>query len=174
MSYMVGGEYQAGAKGRLVPIAGAPVAGTDEVQTLTIGGTPTGGTFKISFGGKVTGAITWSATNATLLANIQAAIDAAYGTNSAVAAAVALTAGIGTISLTFSGVNHRKKAQSLASAVENAMTGTAPTAVIAETTPGVDASFRSQGTGFTIVRQDTGQIYSNSSTTQNAPTWTEK
>jgi hypothetical protein len=29
-------------------VAGAPTAGTNEVQTLTIGGTPTGGTFKLS------------------------------------------------------------------------------------------------------------------------------
>jgi hypothetical protein len=36
---------------QLVPRA-RRVAGTDEVQTLTIGGTPTGGTFKLAFDGR--------------------------------------------------------------------------------------------------------------------------
>src|SRR5436190_23792973 len=90
-----------GAFGVVASSAGAPGAGTSEVQTLTIGGTPTGGTFKIAFDGFTTAAITWSATNATLLANIQAALDALpnVGTNGLVAAAGTLTAGIGTITL---------------------------------------------------------------------------
>src|SRR5512139_4020356 len=85
--------------------AGAPNQGTNEVQTLTIGGTPTGGTFKLAFDGHTSGPITWSATNATLLANIQAALDAManVGTNGIVAAAGTLTNGIGTITLTFGG-----------------------------------------------------------------------
>ena len=65
-----------GAIQRPLTNAGAPSAGTNEVQTLTIGGTPTGGSFTITFKGFTSGAITWSATNATLLANINTALAA--------------------------------------------------------------------------------------------------
>ena len=51
---------------------GAPAAGTNEVQTLTIGGTPTSGDFRLGVRGYSTADIAWSATNATLLANINA------------------------------------------------------------------------------------------------------
>jgi hypothetical protein len=53
-------------------MSGAPGAGTNEVQTMTIDAT--GGTFKLAFGGFTTGDITWSATNNTLLANINNAL----------------------------------------------------------------------------------------------------
>jgi len=48
-------------------VAGAPVAGTNEVQTLTIDAT--GGTFQLSFQGFTTAAISWNATNGTLNPN---------------------------------------------------------------------------------------------------------
>ena len=51
-----------GAVARVLTNAGVPSAGTDEVQTLTIGGTPTGDTFKLAFEGFITAAITWSPT----------------------------------------------------------------------------------------------------------------
>src|SRR6476659_5082238 len=84
--------------------SGAPVAGTNEVQTLTIGGAPTGGTFQLAYDGAIKAAITWSATHATLLANINTALDALGngGASWIVATAGTLTAGIGTILLTFS------------------------------------------------------------------------
>src|SRR5262249_2287564 len=44
------------------------------VQTITFGGTITGGTFTLSFNGLTTGPITWSATAATLQTNIQNAL----------------------------------------------------------------------------------------------------
>jgi len=53
-------------------MSGAPGAGTDEVQTATIDAT--GGTFKLAYEGHVTGDIAWSATNATLLANVNNAL----------------------------------------------------------------------------------------------------
>jgi hypothetical protein len=83
--------------------AGAPANGTSEVQTLTIGGTPTGGTFTLAFDGFTTAPITWSATNATLIANIDTALEALpnIGTNGVTTAAGTVTAGIGTITITF-------------------------------------------------------------------------
>src|SRR5262249_37667114 len=132
--------------------AGAPGAGTDEVETLTIGGTPSGGTFKLAFEGFVSAAITWSSTNATLLANIQAALDAlpSLGTNGAVATAGSLTAGIGTILLTFGANRTKQKIENPITVAANNMTGTAPTAAIAVTTPGVTATARGAAKGHTL------------------------
>ena len=56
-------------------VAGAPVAGTNEVQTLTIGGTPTAGSFILALDGIPTASITWNSTNATLLSAINTALD---------------------------------------------------------------------------------------------------
>lgn len=157
---------------RILPVAGAPGAGTDEVQTLTIGGTPTGGTFKLKFELQTTSAITWSATNATLLANIQAALDAltSLGTNGCVATAGTLTAGIGTITLTF-GSARTKQAVETMTVADNSLTGSSPTLAIAETTPGVDASYRGWPAGQVVMDTTNKKLYVNTGTA-NAPTWT--
>lgn len=152
--------------------AGAPSAGTNAVQTLTIGGTPTGGTMKFSFEGRNTGAITWSAVNATLLAAMNAAFDAAYGTGSIVAAAGTLTAGIGTVTLTFGG-NYAVRVVSLVTVAENALTGTSPTLAIVSTTPGVDATARGAPKGALLIDTTNGTLYQNSGT-NIAPTWTAR
>ncbi len=162
-------------EGHLGPyeVAGAPVQGTNEVQTLTIGGTPTGGTFKLAFDGHTSAAITWSATNATLLANIQAALDAMpnVGTNGIVAAAGTLTNGIGTITLTF-GANLANLAVPTITVANNSLTGTAPTLAVAETTPGVTATMRGARTGAKLIDTTNGIDYINTGTALD-PTWTK-
>ena len=160
--------------GTILEIAGVPSAGTSEVQTLTIGGTPTGGTFKIYFEGFTSSSITWSATNNTLLANLQAAIDAlpSLGTNGLIAAAGTLTAGIGTITLTAGGNRAKQALGSVLSCPTNALTGTAPTLAVEETTPGVDASFRGQSKGAIVSDTTNGIAYINTGTAL-APTWTK-
>lgn len=158
--------------GSALRVAGAPSAGTNEVQTLTIGGTPTGGTFTIAFDGFVSGAITWSATNATLLANINAALDAManVGTGGLVAAAGSLTSGIGTITLTAGG-NLAKLALPLATIGTNSLTGTSPTLAIAETTPGVTATARGCAKGAIVTDTTNGKAYINTGTPL-VPVWT--
>ena len=47
-------------------------AGTSEVQTVTITGTPTGGTFTLTFGGQTTAAIAYNATAATVQTALEA------------------------------------------------------------------------------------------------------
>lgn len=161
-----------GALGTPLLNAGAPSNGTDEVQTLTIGGTPTGGTFKLAFDGFTTAAITWSSTNATLLSNITTAIQALpnVGASGWTAAAGTLTAGIGTITLTAGG-NLTKKALNTITIADNSLTGTAPTLVNVETTPGVDATGRGQGVGAQLVDTTNKKLYINTGTAL-APTWT--
>lgn len=49
-----------------------PEDGTNEIQTATITGSPTGGTFTLSFGGQTTGALNHNATGATVQAALEA------------------------------------------------------------------------------------------------------
>lgn len=150
---------------------GAPVAGTSEVQTLTIGGTPTGGTFRLAFEGFTTGDITWSATNATLVANIDAALEALpnVGTGGVTTAVGTAVAGIGTITITFAG-NLAIKPVATITVANNSLTGTSPTLAVAETTPGVAPSGQGAAVGALLVR-DNGVLYVNTGTAA-APTWT--
>ena len=147
---MPGENYGAGVYGPYY-FAGAPVAGTNAVQTLTIGGTPTGGTFALSYEGRRTASIPWNATNATLLAALQAQLDAITGAGWIVASAGTLAAGIGTILLTFSGGDLAARAVSTIVVAANALTGTSPTVTNAVTTPGVTATYRDVQKGAVLV-----------------------
>lgn len=153
--------------------ATAPGAGTDEVQTLTIGGTPTGGTFTLRFRGEDTDPIAWSATNATLVANIDAALGALGsigGAGNVTTAVGVMTAGIGTITITFTAALGKMAVPTI-QVVSNDLTGTSPTVAVAETTPGVTATARGVPRGAEYIAEDTGVHYSNTGTT-TAPTWT--
>lgn len=161
-----------GAGGTILRMAGAPSAGTDEIQTVTIGGTPTAGTFTLTFEGHTTSAITWSSTNATLVANIDAALEALpnIGTGGVTTAVGSATSGIGTFTVTFTG-NRAKQAVALMTSTSS-LTGTSPTLAVTETTPGVTASFRGAPKGALLIREDTGVLHSNTGTAGLAPTWT--
>jgi hypothetical protein len=162
-----------GAIGAPLQSAGAPGAGTDEVQTITFGGTPTGGTFRFSYGGLTTGAITWSNVNATLVAAIDAALEAlpSIGASNVTTAVGTMTAGIGTITVTFvAGLG--KRAVVTLGVADNSLTGTAPTLAVAETTPGVDATALGAAKGALLSDTTNGILYINSGTAL-APTWTK-
>lgn len=153
--------------------AGAPVAGTDEIQTITIGGTPTSGTFTLTFEGHTTSAITWSATNNTLIANVDAALGALNNIGSASNVTTAdstLSSGIGDLTVTFVAARG-KMAVGLMTADYTALVGTAATVAVAETTPGVDASARGAPIGATLIDTTNGKAYINTGTPA-APTWT--
>lgn len=153
--------------------AGTPGAGTSEVQTLTIGGTPDGGTFKLAFDGQTTAEITWSSTNNTLRDNVDAALEALtnIGTGGVTTAVGTMTAGIGTLTITFAG-NLTKQAVNLITVADNSLTGTSPTLAVAETTPGVDADFRGASKGALVTDVTNGILYINTGTAL-APTWTK-
>lgn len=155
--------------------AGVPSNGTNQIDTLTIGGTPTGGTFVINATGfRSSPAITWSATNATLVANIDAALEGLnwVGTGGVTTAVGTMTAGIGTITLTFTGKNAKSASVPVLSATSS-LTGTSPTAAITITTAGVDATFKLARTGALLVDTVTPDLYINDSLTAGAPTWTK-
>jgi hypothetical protein len=162
----------AGTTGRVLQTPGAPSAGTDEVQTLTIGGTPTSGTFTLVFMGAETAPITWSSTNNTLVANVDAALEAlrTIGTGNVTTAVGTMTDGIGTLTITFTG-SLAKMAVPTITVGSNNLAGTDPTVAVAETTPGVTATKRGSPKGALLVRTDTGVLYVNTGT-ESAPTWT--
>jgi hypothetical protein len=155
-------------------MAGVPGAGTSEVQTLTFGGTPTGGTFTIAFDGYTTEPITWVGDDdAALIAAVDAALEALpnVGAGGVTCADGTLTNGVGTITITFGG-NLAKLAVPLMT-VTSSLTGTLPTAAITETTPGVTADFRGAKKGAIVTDTTNGVVYVNTGTSGLNPTWTK-
>jgi hypothetical protein len=143
------------------------------VQTLTLSGTPTGGTFKLAFDGQTTAAISWSATNNTLRDNVDAALEALtnIGTGGVTTAVGTMTAGVGTLTLTFAG-NQAAMAVNTVTVANNSLTGTDPTVAVEETTAGVTASFRGAKKGALVTDTTNGVLYINTGTAL-APTWTK-
>jgi hypothetical protein len=151
--------------------AGAPSAGTDEVWTLTIDAT--GGTFKLAHNGFTTAAISWSATNGTLVSNVDTALEAlaSIGTGGVTTAVGTMTAGVGTLTLTAAGNLGKSASFGTLSVATNSLTGTA-TLSVAKTTPGVDATGRGASKGATLTDVTNGIAYINTGTAI-APTWTK-
>lgn len=148
--------------------SGAPSAGTSSVNTLTVQSGTSGGSSTLTFNGKTTAAITWSATNATLLANINNALADQHGSGVFTAAAGTLTSGIGTITITAGG---RLSAQVIgAMTITNGFTG-GSAATVSETTAGVAADYRGVGVGALVMNTSNGKLYTNTGTV-DAPTWT--
>jgi hypothetical protein len=170
MAIISGGKIIEVEVSRPLIASGAPSAGTSEVQTLTIGGTPDGGTFTLSFAGFTTSAISWTATDATLVSAIDAALEAlpSIGTGGVVVADSTLTSGIGDATITFGG-NLAKLAVPLITATSS-LTGTDPTIEIAETTPGVTATARGAGQGQMYINSSDGDLYINTGTAL-VPVW---
>lgn len=159
-----------GAIGAPLQNAGAPTAGTSEVQTLTIDAT--GGTFKLAFDGFTTAAISWSATNNTLRDNVDAALEALpnIGTGGVTTAVGTMTAGVGTLTITFAG-NLALRAVPTITVADNSLTGTA-TLSVAETTPGVNATGLGAAKGSLLTDTTNGILYINTGTALS-PTWTK-
>lgn len=152
--------------------AGAPTAGTSEVQTLTLANI-TGGTFKLSYDGQLTGDITWSATTGTLIANIDAALEALpnIGTGNVTTADSTLSGGNGDLTVTFAGTLAKKAVSLIAYvAASSALTGSGATISVAETTPGVDTTHRGAIRGSLLSDLTNGKLYI--ATAANPPTWT--
>lgn len=152
--------------------AGAPVNGTNEVDTLTIQTSTSAGTFTLTTaGGRTTAPITWSATDATLIADIDAKLEAlsAIGTGGVTVAAGTGSSGIGTYTITFTGKNAASDAALLSIGTNSLTGGTAPT--ITTTTAGVAGTFTNAKTGDLLEDTSNGELYQNLSTTAGAPNW---
>lgn len=157
-------------QGGILASAGVPSNGVNAVETLTFGGTITGGTFALQFLGNTTGPIAWSATNATLISNISTALNAlnTVGSGGFTVAAGTLTNGIGTLTAT-AGANIGLVAIPVFAVVNNSLAGTSPTLAVALTTAGTQADGRKSIKGTLCVGGD-GKLYQNAGVPL-APAW---
>ena len=158
------------ALGAIYTTTGAPVNGTNEVQTIIKNSTVTAGTFKLSFQGFPSAVISWTADTAimeTALNNLPS-----IGNGGTGLVGVVVTGGPlpGTaLTITFSGSNVSKKVLPLLVLHTNSLTG-GGSMTIAEGTPGVDASHRSAPKGALLIRTDTGILHVNTGNGAD-PTW---
>lgn len=107
------------------------VAGTNEQQTITITGTPTGGTFTLTYRGQTTGTIAYNATNSTVQTALQALSTIGAGN-----ATVTGGPGPGTpYVVTFASALGAQQIRPL-TATSSLTGGTAPAITITETTAG--------------------------------------
>lgn len=105
--------------------------GTPEVQRVTITGTPTGGTFTLTFGGQTTGPIAYNATAATVQAALEALSNVDPGDIVATGGPLPGTA----VTLTFGGRLVGDQAQ--LTATGSLTGGTTPAVTVTTITPGV-------------------------------------
>jgi hypothetical protein len=105
---------------------------TNEVQTVTITGTPTGGTFTLTFRGQTTSAIAYNATSSTVVTALEALSTIGAGNVTATGGAFPGTAVVVTFTGTLAGQN-----VPLMTASGTGLTGgTNPAVSVAETTAG--------------------------------------
>lgn len=120
-------ELRYGTDGRAEPYAG----GVSEVQTATITGTPTGGTFTLTWNGQTTTAIAYNATAATVQTALEALSNIAVGD-------IAVTGGPGpgtAFTVTFRGALSDQDVAAL-TATSSLTGGSTPGVTIATTTAG--------------------------------------
>lgn len=165
-----------GAVGVPLASAGVPGAGTSEVQTITFGGTPTeGDPFALTYMGFRTADIDWTALDdAALIVAIDAALEAlpTIGTGGVVVADGTLTAGVGTVTVTFGGNLGNRIVPLVGLAPSAAYLTSGGTLAVAETTAGVDAFGLGASKGQMAVDTTNGVLYINTGTAL-APTWTK-
>lgn len=119
------------------PTVGTLMGGmTNEVQTLTITGTPTGGNYKLTFQGEQTGNIAWNATAGAVKTALEALDSIAPGDVDTAGGAHPGTPITVTFKGSYSGVN-----VSQMTADSTGLTGgTSPTVTVTTTTPAADAA----------------------------------
>jgi len=145
--------------------AGAPSAGTDEVQTITTTGTPAGGVFRLSYQGLSTGDIAYNAAAAAVDTALEALTN--IGAGGVTCAGGPLPTGV---TVTFTGALAKTAVPTLVLSYNGLTGGASPSVTIAETTPGVDATGKGAPKGALLIRLDTGVLMINTGTAA-APTW---
>jgi hypothetical protein len=118
-----------GASAPTDAITGLSTTPASEVQTVTITGTPTGGTFTLSLGGATTAALAYNAPTATVQTALQGLSTIGSGN-----VTVTGTAGT-TYTCTFAGTLANQDVATM-TAVGSLTGGTSPTVGVATTTPG--------------------------------------
>lgn len=104
-------------------------AATAEVQTVSLTGTPTGGSFKLTFDGEVTAAIVYNATTTAVRQALEALANLAPGD-------VVVGGSAGAWTVTFAGSYGGQNVPQMTADGALLTGGTTPTATVATTTPG--------------------------------------
>lgn len=152
-----------GATGSPLQYAGTPTNGTSEQQTITVTGSPSGGTYRLKFGGFVTATIAHSAASS--------AVQTALRALSSIGSSGCSVSGDGPHVVTFTGDLGKLAVSELISLHANSLTGgTDPSVSITETLAGVTATQRGAAVGAVLVDTTTGNQYANDGT-PNAPDW---
>lgn len=142
----------------------APVAGTNEVQTLTPSATLTSGAFRLKFRNERTAQLNYNAT-ATQIRDALRALNevTADGVSGATGGPISTTA----VVTTFGGHLARANVPQLTLDSSTLVGGTIN---ITTTTAGVDAAVRGMGKGTIVQAEDTGKLYVNEGDVQT-PVW---
>lgn len=143
---------------------GAPGNGTSEVQTVTVTGSPAGGTYRLKYRGAITDPIAFDAAAAT----VQSALRA-LSTIGSDGVTVSGSAG-GPYTVTFAGRLAKLAVPLIALHTKSFSGGTNPGVTIVEATPGVTATARGAGKGTLMEDTTNGLVYVNTGTA-TAPTW---
>lgn len=109
------------------------IAGTSEVQTVAITGTPTGGTFTLSYGGQTTAPIVYNATAAVVVTALTALGTVGAGNVTATGGPLPTA-----VVVTFAGALGSQDVPSLAGNGAALTGGTTPAVTVVTTTPGVN------------------------------------
>ena len=147
--------------------AGVPVAGTNEVQTITLSAAPASGSFYLEFEGFRTTELAFNISAAAMAAALNA-----LPSIGAAGVGVGLVGQVYTV--TFSGANVAKRAQPLITVPVNTLLdagAAAVGAVVAEGTPGVTATCLGAAPGALLIDTTNKELYQNTGTAA-APTWT--
>lgn len=148
--------------------AGAPVAGTNEVQTVTPSAAPASGTWRLKFEGYITSSLAWNISAAALQTALNALPSIGAG-----GVAVALNGGVYTV--TFSGANMAKRVQPMMTVQNSALKDAGDAAVtmtVAESIAGVEGTLLGALPGAILLDTTNKVIYVNMGTAA-APTWTK-
>ena len=154
-----------GAGRRAYTNAGAPVGGTDAVQTLEVSDA-TGGSYRLSFEGRLSEEIDHDATAAEVQAILEALPNVGEGN-------VTVVDDEGDYPYTVTFVNALgKRVVGILDPVHINLEGESAAVEVSEETAGVNATMRGHGKGTLYVDTETGMAYVNTGTA-NAPVWTK-
>lgn len=152
----------------LLPYGGVPVNGVDEVQTLAITGTPTGGSLTLTYDGETTAAIAYNASATEVQNALQALSNVAAGDVACSGGNLPDTA----VSIAFRRNLGGLNVSLITADGTNLTGGTVPTASVTTTTAGIRGTYRGAQPSAFLADTTNGKIYQNTGDVYTVE-WTE-
>jgi len=152
----------------VLEMAAAPTNGVNAVQTLSVTGSPDGGSFTLTFGGKTTTAIAFNAA----ASDVQTALQAlsSIGAGNVICTGGPLPGA--NVTITFAN-SLAGQPQSTITHTDSLTGGTNPAASVTSATSGVWGSYRTALPGALLLDTANGFIYKNTGD-QFTPVWTKQ